>query len=148
MPLDWRPEDRCMKTKISEVMTPWAFWIGHNQTAGTARAMMKQYGIRHLPVMEGDRVLGILNERDLSFAQAWVHADKPEFEVHEICVPEPYIVTPHRELSEVLEFMVEERCDCALVMDCGKLVGIFTATDACRVLAEVVRGGPVVGRAA
>jgi acetoin utilization protein AcuB len=137
-----------MKKKISEVMTPWAFWIAGNQTAGMAREMMKQYGIRHLPVLDGEKVVGVVSERQIAFAQAWVHAEKPEFEVQEICDSEPYIVTPHRELAAVLDHMVVERCDCTLVMDAGKLVGIFTATDACRVLAALIQDGPALGRAA
>jgi acetoin utilization protein AcuB len=127
---------------IHQVMTPWAFWIASHQTIGLAHDMMKKYGIRHLPIQdESNKVIGLLYERDVLFAKAWAKDSSSDMSVTDVCLPEPYQVDPKTPLTEVLKYMVKERCDCTLIVDQGKLCGIFTATDACKTLHDMI-GAP------
>ena len=54
-------------------------------------------------------------------------------------MPDVFAVSPDTELSEVLEEMAEEKYGCAVVQEKdGKVVGVFTTLDACRLLAELL----------
>jgi CBS domain-containing protein len=53
------------KTKISEVMTKQVAVCDANETYENCLAQMRQIGCRHMPIIEGDRLLGVLSIRDL-----------------------------------------------------------------------------------
>ncbi len=52
-------------TKVSEVMTPNPVVVEAGETFEKCLKVMKQAGVRHLPVVEGDKLLGLLSLRDL-----------------------------------------------------------------------------------
>ena len=53
------------KTRLREVMTTDLETIGANEPIAEAVRRMDESGVRHLPVVEGDRVLGVLSSRDI-----------------------------------------------------------------------------------
>lgn len=53
------------KTKVSEVMTSNPDTVGPQDVAMTALQKMAERGYRHLPVVEGEKVIGIVSQRDL-----------------------------------------------------------------------------------
>lgn len=53
------------KTRISEVMTKQVAVCNANETYENCLAQMRQIGCRHMPIVEGDRLLGVLSIRDL-----------------------------------------------------------------------------------
>jgi len=59
--------------------------------------------------------------------------------VREACVLHAYVVDHDESLDRVLAHMAEQRLGSALVTRRGKLVGVFTVTDACRHLAAWLR---------
>jgi CBS domain-containing protein len=56
--------------QVSNWMTPRPRTIGPDDTTDAALDMMLTGGFRHLPVVEGDRVLGIVSIRDLARAES------------------------------------------------------------------------------
>jgi acetoin utilization protein AcuB len=125
--------------EIQSVMTLCPHSIGSDQELSKAQSLMRQHNIRHLPVREGGKLVGIISDRDLKFASGWSKADSTNLTVQDICMPEPYIVEPQTDLRIVLKRMVDDQIGCALVATSpDKLVGIFTTTDACRYLGEVL----------
>lgn len=63
-------------TLLVEVMTPQPDTIGPNHSVDEALRRMDEFGYRHLPVVEQDRVLGVLSIRDLSIEDlAAMHAE-------------------------------------------------------------------------
>jgi CBS domain-containing protein len=50
-------------TRLADVMTPSPQTVGPDQTFGQALLIMHQRGFRHLPVVENDKVVGILSSR-------------------------------------------------------------------------------------
>lgn len=52
-------------TTLAEVMTPNPDTIGPDDAAGEALDMMRKHGYRHLPVVDGTRLIGIVSVRDL-----------------------------------------------------------------------------------
>lgn len=124
---------------IQSVMTTCPHTVGLDQNIEVARKMMRDYGFRHLPVLDGGRLVGVISDRDIKFAVGWAGSDTTArtFQVKDVFTPEPYIVQPTTSLQTVLRKMVEDQIGCALVaVDDDKLVGLFTTTDACRCLAD------------
>ena len=61
--------------------------------------------------------------------------------IRDIMIPDPYVVRPADPIDEVLMTLAEQRIGCAIVANDGRLKGIFTTTDASRILAQHLRAG-------
>jgi len=124
---------------IQKYMTPAPHSIGADQSLATARDFMKLHGIRHLPVLEAGKLRGILSDRDLKMALGFQGVNPIITRVEEIALEDPYVVSVTAKLDEVVATLADKRIGSALVMDHDHLVGIFTATDALKALAELLR---------
>jgi acetoin utilization protein AcuB len=129
------------KPTIQSVMTSFPYVIDVEASLAEARRMMVEYSVRHLPVKEGDRLVGLLTDRDLKLVLG-PYSDVPKHEggprVREACLFDVYTVEMGTPLRTVAEEMARRHIGSALVTKKGRLAGIFTATDACRCLAEVL----------
>lgn len=112
--------------------------IGSDQTLDKAEKMMAQHHIRHLPVLSGGNLVGILSERDIKLVESFRDVDPTKVTVEEACTPEPYIVAASTPLTEVCANMAAKRYGCALICDNHKLVGIFSWVDALNALNELM----------
>ena len=126
---------------IASVMTPFPWVVQIDDSLLVARTLMITHQIRHLPVKDGDRLVGVLTDRDLKRA---LDPDlglppKEELFVRDALVSDAYIVECGAPLDDVLEHLVEQHIGSALVTRDGRLVGIFTAADACRILCGHLR---------
>jgi acetoin utilization protein AcuB len=128
-----------MKTipQIQKFMTPMPHSVGAQIQLKVALELMRTHGIRHLPVQEAGRLVGILTDRDIKLASSFDGAET--LTVEEVMTPDPYVVTPQSPVDHVVEEMAKHKYGSALVVqENGKLVGIFTATDALLVLSELL----------
>jgi acetoin utilization protein AcuB len=123
---------------IRKYMTTTPHSIGGEQTLETASRMMREHHIRHLPVLHGGKLLGVLTDRDLKFIEAFRDVDVRKVLVEEAMSGEPYTVSPDTPLDQVVSTMAAEKYGSAIVMDNQHVVGIFTTVDACRALAELL----------
>lgn len=123
---------------IQKVMTPMPHTIGQDIPLAKAKSMMSDYHIRHLPVLAGGDLVGILTDRDISVASAF--QGSAELLVEDVMMPQTYAVTPEAPLNRVVAEMAEHKYGSAIVrQQNGKVVGIFTAVDGLRVLAEILQ---------
>ena len=123
------------------VMTPFPHFVEVGDSLLRARSMMVEHQIRHLPVQDNGVLVGILTDRDLKRA---LDADlglppKQELFVNDVFISEAYVVDGVEPLDTVLEYMATHHIGSALVTKHAKLVGILTATDACRLFSEHLR---------
>jgi CBS domain-containing protein len=123
---------------VGAVMTSFPYFVDIDDTAATLERMMDEHQIRHLPVQENARVVGIVSERDLHHR---VNRNAPESEkdkIHarDIMVADPYIVPFRTPLREVVFEMAKRRIGSVLVQRHGKLAGILSAMDVCRIFGE------------
>ena len=126
---------------MAAVMTPFPFHVDVSDSLLRARDLMREHEVRHLPVVKNHELLGILTDRDLKRA---LDPDlglppKDELFVRDIYLPDPYVVDDHASLDDVLQHMATHHLGSALVTKHGRLAGIFTSTDACRVYCEHLR---------
>lgn len=119
---------------IREYMTKAPHTIEGNSSLKLAQEIMQEHKVRHLPVVAKGKVVGVLSERTLKMALGLKGAQA--YTVAEVMTENPYSVEPHTALDEAVSIMAEEKCGSVIVEEGGKLVGIFTTTDACRVLYE------------
>ncbi len=127
-----------MKTpNVGEFMTHLPEEIDGRETLDVAIQLMREKGIRHLPVMEHMQVVGVLSDRDIKFAMALLGKKGGEILVREVCSDEIYVVSPRTSVREVAEHMLETKAGSAMVKDGDYLVGIFTTSDALRALVSM-----------
>jgi acetoin utilization protein AcuB len=127
------------QVEIQSLMSLCPHAIGLEQDIAVARQMMRGHKIHHLPVQSGGRIVGVISDRDIRYASGWTKASDSHLLVADVYVPEPYMVEPNTKVRDVLTHMVAEHIGCAIVaLHKEKLVGIFTVTDACRYLAQLL----------
>jgi len=124
---------------VSKYMTCQPLLIDEEESVASAMALMKKHEIRHLPVVSGERIVGILSDRDVRTAMAFTTVDPEKMKVKEIDHEHPYQVQPDTPLHLVAAEMAAKHYGSALVVQHDELVGIFTTMDACRTLAEVLQ---------
>lgn len=123
---------------IRRFMTPFPYSIQAHATLQEAQARMAEDGVRHLPVMRDDRLVGLLSDRDLKLAFGIKGLDPRAVLVIDACHEGPYVVDPDAPLSEVAAVMAERHYGSAIVCEQGRVVGIFTTVDACRALTAFI----------
>jgi acetoin utilization protein AcuB len=124
--------------QIQKYMTTTPHSIGGDQTLAVAAKVMREHRIRHLPVLSGGKLRGVLTDRDLKLVETFRDVDPTKLTVDEAMVEEPYTVAPDAALDQVVATMANERFGCAIVVQNHKVVGIFTTVDACRALSELL----------
>jgi acetoin utilization protein AcuB len=130
------PEPRTIT--IAEVMTTAPHTIGADQKLTRAHDVMRQHGLRHLPVLDGGKLVGVLSQRDLYFVEAIGGVDARVDSGAEAMAGDLYTVAPGDCVRDVARTMGLNKYGCAVVVDRGHVVGIFTATDALALLAKAM----------
>jgi len=120
---------------LRELMTPHPKTIGAEQTLAIAKKLMSELGVRHLPVLHGGQIEGIVSSRDIALVERLPGVDSAKLEVAEAMSMEPYVVSPDTPLKKVAGEMAEHKYGACVVMDGREVVGIFTTVDALRELA-------------
>jgi acetoin utilization protein AcuB len=113
--------------------------IDRDVTLERAHALMRAEAIRHLPIVEGDRLVGMVSRSDLRLIETLSGVDVERVSAAEAMTPEPYAVAPDAPLDEVAAAMAERKIGSAVVVEEGKVVGMFSAIDALRALTDLLR---------
>jgi acetoin utilization protein AcuB len=108
---------------------------------------LETWKIRHLPVVEGDRLVGIVSDRDLKKAapSPFDRDTAEEFvrftsavTVKEVMSKEVVTTSPHCPIEEAAALMFEKRIGALPVVQEGRLVGIITETDVLEAFVEAM----------
>jgi CBS domain-containing protein len=130
--------------KVADLMTKEVLTVGRNDVLTLADDIMKTKRIRHLPVLENGRLVGIMTQRDLfhaglSNAMGFGEKARKDFlvtvAVKEVMNDEVVTIEPGADVKEAARKMIEHKVGCLPVLDGGKLVGLITETDLLRVVA-------------
>jgi acetoin utilization protein AcuB len=127
--------------QLQKYMSTLPHSIGSDQPMRMAMEMMKKHSIRHLPVLKGGTLSGILTDRDIKLASGIRGVDPEKTKVEELATEEIYVTSPDSPIDEVVSRMADRKIGSAVVVQNHKLVGIFTTSDALRVLGELFNNG-------
>jgi acetoin utilization protein AcuB len=120
-------------------MTPFPYFVDTDNEVGEVERLMGEHHIHHIPVQQNGRVVGIVSERDLYHLgdRFLPITDRARIRARDIMVDDPYIVAFDTPLNEVALEMAKRHTGSTIVLHHGKLAGILSATDICRILAEI-----------
>lgn len=124
---------------MKDCMTLKPVSIRSDEPVARALGLMFEHGIRHLPVVDGGRLVGILSDRDIgkSGGEAGGPRIYGDIDLHqavsEVMSDGPICVEGESSIHEAIKRMVDDRIGALPVVDSDhKLIGIFTETDALR----------------
>jgi len=136
--------DDAMKANIQIVafMTPFPYSVDIDDPLTQAHQLMREHHFRHLPVTLAGEIVGMLTDRDtkLMLLPESAHTQEHGLKVRDAHIEQPCIVSASTPVASVARTMADRRTGAAIVVKGSKLVGIFTVTDACRALADALRG--------
>jgi len=118
--------------KVSRAMTREVVCVSPKHSLTNAYELMTEWGIRHLPVVDGRRLVGIISDRDLLLSGMRTERGVafPPQVVEEIMTPRPLTCRRNALLGEVAGLMLDHKIDSLPVTDLdGELIGLVTSTD-------------------
>jgi CBS domain-containing protein len=134
------------RTPVSEIMTKNVITLNHKDNLETAELLFKKNKIRHIPVVSGENIMGMLSYTDLlriSFADA-IDDDEENvdtvvynmFTIEQVMAKKLISVDPNATIKDVAEILAKKEFHALPVLENGKLVGIVTTTDLINYLLE------------
>jgi CBS domain-containing protein len=130
--------------QVSEMMTREAECTRPDATLAEVAERMKELDVGSLPVCEGDRLVGMVTDRDITIRSVSTGHDPRTHRVRDIMTPEVFYCFADQSVSEAAELMREKQVRRLPVLDRSKrLVGIVSLGD----LAIETRDDEMVGKA-
>lgn len=127
------------RTPVSSIMTANVITLNHTDNLDTADRLFKSKNIRHIPVVSGDAIIGMLSYTDLlriSFADgAYEEETDVEtvvynmFTIEQVMAKNLISISSQTTIKEAAEILAKKEFHALPVVDDGKLVGILTTTD-------------------
>ena len=141
--------------KVQDIMTTPALTVGLDMPVLEARQVMERQRIRHLPVTDGGRLMGIITDRDIRLNLPSPATSLSVWEVNYLIarltvgsVMRRAVITvdPQRDAAEAARIMLDHKIGALPVVDGGVVVGIVTETDMLRAFATMATGTTLVAR--
>jgi acetoin utilization protein AcuB len=135
---------------IQDVMQTKLHTVTPATTLPDALRLTSQRGVRHLPVLDGDRLVGILSDRDLKRAMASpaTSLDTRELNylldrlrVEEIMTRTVITIGRMFPIEDAARLMVQEKIGALPVTEEGQLIGLVTETDVLRLFVRAMGAG-------
>lgn len=136
--------------RVSDVMTTKVFTATRDMALRLVATRMLEYGISGMPVVEGDRVVGVISETDILFKERsaperdglvdWLvhYGDDPPaaklaaLDVGEAMTTPAVTIRPAKSVADAAALMLDLRIDRLPVVEADELVGIVTRADLLR----------------
>ena len=122
---------------VQQHMTRLPLEIEQIDNVANAKRLMQLFGIRHVPVMSGLHLLGVVSQRDILNATIRMGKNVDDLPITEICQRDVLKVSPLAPVDEVATQMLHRGVGSALVVDGEYVVGIFTSSDALKAIASL-----------
>jgi acetoin utilization protein AcuB len=123
---------------VGQYMTPAPFTVGVDLSIAAAARLMREHQVRHLPVLSGGKLVGMVTQRDLLLIESLQDVNPEQVTVEEAMTPDPYAISPGTALEWVALEMAQRKFGSTVVVEHGRVVGVFTTIDALRALQELL----------
>lgn len=137
------------RTRVGDIMTSPALTIGPDTTVPAAIALMRECDIRHLPVVENGRLVGMISRGDLREASITASINADQYELHfmlnkltvaKLMSRKVFTVTSDAFVVHAAELMTDNKIAGLPVVDeRGGVIGIVTESDLLRMLVKKLR---------
>jgi acetoin utilization protein AcuB len=124
--------------EVREYMTPAPFTVAPNRMLSEAVHVMRDKHVRHLPVLDGGRVVGVLSQRDVLIIESLPGVNPDEVQLEEAMVQDVFMVRPDTPVGEAIESMIDRKLGSAIVTEDDRVLGVFTTIDALRALHQLL----------
>ncbi|MBU5486066.1 CBS domain-containing protein [Clostridium sp. MSJ-11] len=115
--------------KVKDVMTKSLATLSPEDTVERAAQMMREHNIGSLPICDGDKVIGIITDRDVALRSAAEGENAQRQTVRNIMSSNPVIVSPEIEAREAARIMSERQIRRLPVVENNSLVGMLSLGD-------------------
>jgi CBS domain-containing protein len=130
-----------MGKDISDVMTSKLCAIDTDKSVAYAAKMLRDEDVGLAPIVEGDRLVGTLTDRDIAIRVVAEGRDPESTTVREVASTDLVTVDPQQDLGEALRLMAEHQVRrLPVVEDDGRLVGIVAQADIARQRDDAITG--------
>jgi CBS domain-containing protein len=129
---------------VRDIMPDHMITISESDTLSTVEDIMTLGRVRHMPVVHGGKLVGVVSERDLLRAslsnlsgvddgrrRAFLHG----VEIARVMSAPPVVVHPEETVEAAARLMAEKKIGCLPVVDNDRLLGLITETDVLRCFA-------------
>jgi CBS domain-containing membrane protein len=132
---------------VRDLMSSDVATLNVSDSLNLADDIMRLGRIRHMPVVSGDSLVGILSQRDLFLAALSSglhlrHSQEREWlkkiPVREVMTKHVITVSPDTPIRTAVGLMIEKRIGCLPVVDGGRLAGLLSESDCLRYLARLL----------
>ena len=114
--------------KVGNWMEKKLITIDMETTIQDAVSLMKKHSIRHLPVLEGKRLVGLVTDGDMR--QIFVASLIEELAIDDVMIKDPITVTVDTEIEEAAKIIYYNKIGALPVIDDGnEILGIITVAD-------------------
>jgi CBS domain-containing protein len=118
-----------MGKNVRDLMTQNPRAVRPDDTVVDAARMMRDENVGSLPVVDSDRLIGMVTDRDVSVRVVAEGRDPSEVSVQEIASRNPVTAEATSELNEALQLMARHQVRRLPVTEEGRLVGIIAQAD-------------------
>lgn len=124
---------------VDEYTSPIQYFATPKTTLGEMKDKLKKFGFRHIPIVEGDKAVGIISDRDIALASTFGPDDSVV--ATDIMAENPFTARLGTPIEDVVFELSNLKIGSAIILnDKGSIEGIFTSTDALNALIEIIRG--------
>ena len=141
-------------TTVADIMTRKVIYLREEDNLSHIQQGMERFNLRHFPVLDGDRIVGLITHRDIlriAVEQRLTHvpgtpgAKEPkagEIFVASVMTRDPITVRPETPIAEAARTLIKARFGCLPVVDENhNVVGIVTEHDFLQLLVELLDEG-------
>jgi CBS domain-containing protein len=131
---------------VRDVMAQNPLTLDRNETLDLAESIMNLGRIRHMPVVDDGRVIGILSQRDLfrsalltalGFGRKTTTALIKTIKIKEVMTEDVITIAPETTIKDAARTMIDKKIGCLPVVENEKLIGLLTETDMLRYVVEL-----------
>ncbi len=133
---------------VQDIMTSPVISISPDVSLQNAYQTMQEMGIRHLPVTDNQKLVGVITDRDLRLATSALAPNPfpPGAKVSEVMRKLPFTADPSDPVEDAARLMREKKIGCLPIMDAERLVGIVTGLDLLDALTRMTGADKPSGR--
>lgn len=131
---------------VSHIMTRDLFTLNHTNSLADAEKLFHEHKVRHLPVVTGSKLVGMLSLTDLqrisfvdNFGDGEDIVDTSVYSLlslEQVMASNPIFVSSTKTIKDVAEILSKQEFHALPVVDDGELVGIVTTTDLIKFLID------------